>query len=240
MVSKAFVTGIKPVYRLETRLGRVVRATANHKFRTLSGWRRLDELQAGDHIALLRQIPNVASSGLSPTQAALLAHLIGDGCTLPHHAIQYTTNALDLAEQVANLARQVFGDQVHPQIKQERQWFQVYLTASRHLTHGVRNPVAAWLDELGVFGLRAPDKHVPETVFQSSQVTISTFLRHLWATDGCVHISDSGSNHAPTIYYATSSERLARDVQALLLRLGINATLKRRSQGQKVGHNFML
>jgi len=44
VVSNAFATGHKPVYRLTTRLGRTIRATANHKFCTIAGWRRLDEL----------------------------------------------------------------------------------------------------------------------------------------------------------------------------------------------------
>jgi replicative DNA helicase len=53
-VRKAWRTGVKPVYHLRTRLGREVKATANHKFRTLSGWRRLDQLNVGDRIALPR------------------------------------------------------------------------------------------------------------------------------------------------------------------------------------------
>ncbi|CAG0932841.1 Replicative DNA helicase [Thermoflexales bacterium] len=51
-VSHAFSTGRKTVYRLTTRLGRVVRATGNHKFRTLLNWQRLDQLKIGDRIAL--------------------------------------------------------------------------------------------------------------------------------------------------------------------------------------------
>jgi replicative DNA helicase len=49
---KAWATGTKPVFRLYTKSGREVRATANHKFRTLEGWKRLDELEIGEHIAL--------------------------------------------------------------------------------------------------------------------------------------------------------------------------------------------
>ena len=49
---KAWLTGTRPVFRLHTRLGREVRATANHKFRTLDGWKRLDQLESGEHIAL--------------------------------------------------------------------------------------------------------------------------------------------------------------------------------------------
>jgi replicative DNA helicase len=53
-VSHAFSTGVKPVFRLETRLGRVIRATANHPFRGFAGWKRLDTLRVGDRLALPR------------------------------------------------------------------------------------------------------------------------------------------------------------------------------------------
>jgi replicative DNA helicase len=53
-VTRAFATGTKPVFRLSTQLGRSVRATGNHKFLTIEGWRRLDELTADDRIALPR------------------------------------------------------------------------------------------------------------------------------------------------------------------------------------------
>src|SRR5262249_30604666 len=49
----AFVDdGIKPVFRVTTRLGRVVETTASHPFLTIKGWRRLAELQAGECIAV--------------------------------------------------------------------------------------------------------------------------------------------------------------------------------------------
>ena len=49
---------------------------------------------------------------MSDAELALLGHLIGDGCTLPRHAIQYTTREADLAEIVSDLATEVFGDEV--------------------------------------------------------------------------------------------------------------------------------
>ncbi|MCI0398976.1 MAG: replicative DNA helicase, partial [Chloroflexi bacterium] len=52
VVSHAFCTGVKPVYHLRTRLGRSIKATANHKFRAFDGWKRLDKLQPGERIAL--------------------------------------------------------------------------------------------------------------------------------------------------------------------------------------------
>lgn len=222
-VTNAFATGRKPVYQLRTRLGRTIRATANHKFLTIDGWHRLDELKRGMRLALPRCLPGPARTTMTDAELALLGHLIGDGCTLPSHAIQYTTNELALAETVAELALQVFGAAIVPRIKRERNWYQVYLTAHNRLTRGVRNPVAVWLDQLGVFGLRSYEKRVPEQVFAQPNTGIARFLRHLWATDGCIHLSPN-STHYPAVYYATSSVELARDVQSLLLRLGINAT----------------
>jgi replicative DNA helicase len=229
-VSRAFATGRKPLYRLETRLGRVIRATGNHQFRTLCGWQRLDMLKVGDRIALPRMIPAGCARSFSQAQARLLGHLLGDGCTLPRHTIQYTTRDLDLARTVADLCRQVFGDRIRPRIKWERRWYQVYLPSTARLSHGRRNPIAEWLDRLGAFGFRAWEKRVPDLVFQQSTKTIAPFLGHLWATDGCIK-APRGKTRYPNIYYATSSERLARDVQSLLLRLPINAVLRPSNQG---------
>ncbi len=232
VVTNAFATGRKSVFRLMTRLGREIRATANHKFYTFGGWKRLDELEVGEKLALPREIQNPARATMSDDELALLAHLIGDGCTLPRHAIQYTTREIDLAKMVADLAEKVFGDAVAPRIKKERTWYQIYLASTRHHTHKVRSAVAEWLDDLGVWGLRSSEKFIPEKVFTQPREAAALFLRHLWATDGCIWV-DEKSKHHPGIYYASSSERLAKDVQDLLLRTGIKARLRRISQGKK-------
>jgi len=234
-VTSVFATGIKPVFKLTTQLGRSVRATANHKFLTMEGWRRLDELKVGHHIATPRIIQGPDQDTMSHAELGLLGHLIGDGCTLPTHAIQYTTKDPTLAEEVVGLATEVFGETVRPRIHQERTWIQVYLPPTRHLNHGVRNPIRVWLENLGAFGLRSYEKRVPEEVFRQSALGVACFLKHLWATDGCVRLT---RDHDAAIYYASSSERLARDVLSLLLRLGINARISRHSQGVKGRDQF--
>ncbi|WP_407681883.1 replicative DNA helicase [Pseudanabaena cinerea] len=234
IVSNAFCTGSKTVYRLETQLGRSIKATANHQFLTLQGWNRLDTLQIGDRIAMPRFSPSSELQTLGDAELALLGHLIGDGCTLPRHAIQYTTRELDLAELVANLTKEVFREQIVPRITQERSGYQVYLSAAAHLTHGVQNPITKWLQNLGVFGLRSYEKFIPKQVFEQPREAIAIFLRHLWVTDGCI-LTNKKSRY-PTVYYASSSEKLSRGVQSLLLRLEINATIRILSQGNK-GHD---
>jgi replicative DNA helicase len=236
LATRVFSTGRKPVFRLTTRLGRTIRASANHKFLTIRGWQRLDELSKGDPIAVPGNLPGSSFSSMRDEELALLGHLIGDGCTLPRHAIQYTSNERKLGELVADLSIRVFGSSVRPRVRRERRWFQVYLAAKEHLTHGKRNPVAAWMDELGVFGLRSHEKRVPDAVFSQPMLGIATFLRHLWATDGCVWFG--GPRQTANVYYATSSPRLAQDVQTLLLRLGITAGVRRYVNPQKGRSQF--
>jgi replicative DNA helicase len=231
LATRAFSTGYRPAFRLRTRLGRTIRATANHKFLTISGWRRLDELTTGDPIAVPGTLPDTPRPSMTEDELALLGHLIGDGCTLPRHVTQYTSNERKLASLVADLALRVFGKSVRPRLNRERRWYQVYLSAAERLTHGKRNPIAAWLDKLEVFGLRSYEKRVPNVVFAQPSWAIATFLRHLWATDGCVWLG--GPRQAVRVYYSTSSSRLAHDVQTLLLRLEINARVSRHESSGK-------
>jgi replicative DNA helicase len=55
---KAFPTGIKPVFRMRLASGLEIEATANHPFRTVTGWSRLDELSRGAMVAVPRSLPS--------------------------------------------------------------------------------------------------------------------------------------------------------------------------------------
>lgn len=71
--------GVKPVYRVRTRLGRVIETTASHPFRTLAGWQPLAELLVGDHVAVPRTLPVFGTEPMRECEVKLLGYLIGDG-----------------------------------------------------------------------------------------------------------------------------------------------------------------
>jgi replicative DNA helicase len=71
-VTRAFSTGRKPVYRLTTQLGRTIRASGNHKFLAFDGWKRLDELELGEHMALPRRLPGPTRSTVPDAELALV------------------------------------------------------------------------------------------------------------------------------------------------------------------------
>ncbi|HEU4456919.1 MAG TPA: replicative DNA helicase [Longimicrobium sp.] len=87
------------------------------------------------------------------------------------------------------------------------------------------NPLRAWLDDLGLWGLGAAEKHVPASIFTLPRPRVALFLNRLFATDGWATTLASGQVQ---IGYSTVSERLARQVQHLLLRFGVIASLRRR------------
>ena len=77
----AFVDdGIKPLFRVTTRLGRSVDATLPHPFLTFGGWKKLQELRPGDTIAVPRRIPVFGAGEVREEHAKILGYLLGDGC----------------------------------------------------------------------------------------------------------------------------------------------------------------
>jgi replicative DNA helicase len=57
-------------------------------------------------------------------------------------------------------------------------------------------------------------------------------LGHLWASAGSIALRKPGQKGSPRVYFSTCSERLAGDVAALLLRLGVLARLRKVVQGR--------
>jgi replicative DNA helicase len=77
-----------------------------------------------------------------------------------------------------------------------------------------------------LWGKEARDKCVPAVVFRLARSQVALFLNHLFATGGWATVLTTGK---PQLSYRTDSERLARQVQHLLLRFGVLASLRPRA-----------
>lgn len=96
--------GVRPVFRVTTRLGRVVETTASHPFLTVTGWRRLCELEVGVRIGVPRVLPIFGGERMRPCEVKLLAYLLGDGgltSRCPHFTSGRAEVAADFLEAVA-------------------------------------------------------------------------------------------------------------------------------------------
>jgi len=220
-VSKIFYSGKKQVFELLLKSGRKIKASANHPFRKLEGWQRLDELKLGDRVAVPRIIRIDGKKVVNRNKLILLAHLIGDGCYLEKQPLHYTNSDKSLLDIVEKVAMAEFA--VRPRRVKQQSWFHLYLSAVEKLARGKRNPIVKWLDEeLHIFNQRSGEKIIPEFVFELNKKALSLFLSHLWATDGCIWINGK-KDKGPVvkIYYASKSKKLIYQIYHLLLRLGI-------------------
>jgi replicative DNA helicase len=209
--------GRKRVYRLTTRLGRWTEATANHPVLTSSGWQELGDVQPGARVAVPRRLPRPSRVAEVPdAEVVLLGALIADGSIgggTPAYCYGSDSGVVAVVEEAA----EEYGVRFKPSRQDAR--------GSSYLTSGNRpggNPVTRMLRSHGLMGLRSAEKFVPDAVFGLSDEQIARFLGVMYACDGHVYCSD----RLAQIGYTTISERLARDVQHLLLRLGIVATLR--------------
>ncbi|WP_456857235.1 replicative DNA helicase [Geodermatophilus sp. SYSU D00691] len=224
-LTHVFPTGRKQVFQLTTASGKTVRATANHPFLTYDGFRPLGELAPGDRIAVPRHVPAPDRMTVwEDEKAVLLGHLIGDGSFVKRQPLRYAS--IDEANlRAVTTAALHFGVVAVRDDYEAARCTTLRLRAPFPLTHGKRNPIAAWLDELGLFGLRSHEKFVPEPVFCLPKKQISLFLRHLWATDGSVTVNKNG--RGGRVYYASTSGALVDDISRLLLRFGISCRIRR-------------
>jgi replicative DNA helicase len=230
-LTHAFSSGIKEVFRVRMASGRELQATANHPFLTYDGWKPLGELAAGSRVAIARTTPGPLNERPLPeAEIIMLAHLLGDGSFVKHQPIQYASIDEENLAAVTTAAEH-FGITAVRDDYAVARCTSLRLPAPYPLTHGRRNPVAEWLDSLGLFGLRSHEKFVPEAVFSLPKAQLALFLRHLWATDGSVTVAKSGSVR---IFFSTTSEKMARQLQTLFLRFGIVGRL--RAVGNTYGH----
>jgi replicative DNA helicase len=209
--------GRKPVYRLTTRLGRWTEATSNHPVLTSSGWQELGDVKPGTRIAVPRGLPRPSRQRTLPDhEIVLLAALIADGSiggATPAYCYGSNSGVVNTVEEAASS----IGVRFRPPQAEARG--SSYLSAGP----GARsNPVAQMLRDHGLMGLRSAEKFVPDAIFGLDDEQLARFLGVMYACDGHVYCSD----RLAQIGYTTISERLARDVQHLLLRLGIVATIR--------------
>ena len=223
---KVWSVGERDVFDVTYATGRRVRATARHRVLTFDGWKRVTDLSPGERVAVARSVPEPSEPVRWPdARVVLLGQLIGDGSYLKGQPMRYTTNSEANSAAVAVAARTAFGAEVK-RYRGRGTWQQLLISGNgdRWRPAGVN----AWLRELGIFDQRSHEKRIPTEAFRLGNDQVGLLLRHLWATDGCLHVRKGNGSHR--VYYSTTSERLARDVCALLLRLGIVARIKRTRQ----------
>jgi len=228
-VSDVMWNGRKKVYRLTTELGHEIIATGNHPFRVLDGWKNLDRLKPGERIAAPRRLEVPATTSWARHELIALAGLLSEGNTCHPSTLYFYGNDRTLVNDFAE-AIAAFPDTVAKlYARKDRRCLEVrantgrdtrFKPASEHASTAVQAPSRCgafrWAESLGILGKTATEKFIPAPLFALRESDLDLFLGRLWAGDGFI-----ANRTLKVPFYATSSKRLAKDVQHLLLRLGI-------------------
>jgi DNA polymerase-3 subunit alpha len=239
-VERVLRNGRKAVFELRTAQGKRIVATGNHPFRTLEGWRKLEDLRAGDRIAAPRHTAVASADRWPEHEVIALAGLLSEGNTCHPTCLYFFGNEAALVDDFARAAAR-FPNSVARVYKRDARRLEVCVStgqdrrfarghvpwnarvvggdaASAVRTLPTRSGMFEWARSLGILGRKATEKTVPPAVFRLCDADVELFVGRLWAGDGFI------ANQTQAVpFYATSSPALARDVQSLLLRLGIQS-----------------
>ncbi|MEB3828382.1 replicative DNA helicase [Phormidium sp. CCY1219] len=246
----AFVDdGIKPVFRVTTGLGRFIETTLTHPYLTPKGWRKLSELKPGDKIAVPRKLAVFGTETRRECEVKLLAYCIGNGDFAYDNRGNINSNYFiisDFQETVKEFC-QIKSESCNHPIRRVGN-AQQNLCLKWRETNGISpitispattdNPsligdcgqeetqidcLKSWLEDMGLWGKASAQITIPSIVFKLTRSQIALFLNRLFASSGWVSVLTHGETE---IAWATLSEKLARQVQHLLLRFGIISALK--------------
>lgn len=109
IISHAFSTGIKPVYRMMTAQNQAIQATANHKFLTPNGWKRLDSITIEEPIMTLNDgwqpVVDIRPDGVAPVfdLTVPMLHNFSANGLIAHNSI----------EQDADVVMFIYRDEVY-------------------------------------------------------------------------------------------------------------------------------
>jgi ribonucleoside-diphosphate reductase alpha chain len=228
LATRVFMTGVKPVFKLETEEGYSLRATADHRVMTARGWVELQNLREGDQIHILNRKGGFGQEG-SLRLGRILGWLVGDGTIEDDRAVLSFFG--EEKQELAPLFAEYVQDIVEPLTVKERSYSTNVIHVSgrdeaRVQSFRLRNLVAG-------YGLVENKYQVPEVVFKGTEDMQRGFLQAIFTADGSVQQT---TTKGVTIRLASSFLPLLQQVQMLLGNFGIPSRIyqNRRLAGKRM------
>ncbi len=253
-IAGAWCSGVKSAWRLVTKSGFELVATADHKVFTTEGKVPVADLVPGKHRLLLQSGEGFFSSNralpFTPTDVHIgrngrvtalnlptewsrelglvLGWLVGDGWIRhgdENCRVGFTFSKSD-APVFAMLKRTLNAWYGKP-IKGVERGNGVY-----HLSYHSRHFVEFFL-QLGAKPVDSGEKEVPSSLFQAPRDAVVGFLQALFTADGTIR--DHRNCNSSGVALTSKSRELLKGVQLLLLNLGIRSRILDRSRPPRAG-----
>ncbi len=246
-ISRAFYTGEKETVKITTRSGYEIITTPDHRLLTSEGWAEARNLTPGQYKLLTQSgegewnsekrlpfdlqpflgrngrtyqlnLPSVWSEELG----IVLGWLIGDGwvrsgdknCRV---GFCFGKEDGEILNYIKGIVNSFYGREIKG-IERARGTF--------HLSYHSKF-LGQFFERLGVRPVKAEQKRVPESIFTAPREAAIGFLKGIFTACGTVNFIPKRSSY---IRLTSKSRELLKDVQILLLNLGIRSTIYNRSR----------
>lgn len=233
--SHFYNNGVSQTRKVKLRCGIEDESTPNHRVMVLSkdgvvDWKCMGDVQVGDYVAVSRgtdlwptamfpvpktnlwSLPDVVDEDFG----LFLGYLVGDG-TWGQASYLELTGLEAQVRRFSQIASKVLGHpgRCYPAVGSENGWRWRFDGVGVGL-NGPAREVRGILHNLGFnLDVERDKKRIPFCIRRSPKSVVCAFLRGLFETDGC---SEGGGR---IITLSSSSFELAREVQLLLLNLGV-------------------
>ena len=84
------------------------------------------------------------------------------------------------------------------------------------------------IEREGLLGLKSTKKYLSQKIMQLKKEQTALFLNRLFSCDGSIYKKKTQNSYFWEISYSSSSERMIRQIQSILLRFGILSKLRRK------------
>ena len=197
-------SGVQPTLRLTTASGRSVTVTPHHPLLMPDGWRRADTLAVGESLAVAARIPEpLMPAPVDDTLVDLLAVLVADdAATAPPSRFSTDPAVVDRAEAGVRT-----------------------LTATAPGSRDAESTVSQFRRVHGLHGTHGTKRRLPDAVWCLPTSQVARFVEVVLMCAGTV--SPDGR-----VTITRDSQQLVRDLQSLLLRLGVQSTVEAGTAGQ--------
>ncbi|MBI5873146.1 MAG: TSCPD domain-containing protein [Candidatus Omnitrophica bacterium] len=253
-ITASFSTGIKTVYKVTTESGFELSATADHGLMTQNGWVNIEDLKPGVHKVFIQSgagqfnpddiLPFTVQSEYkgdngvvyklnlpqrwSKELGQVLGWLAGDGwlCSDEKNCrVGFTFSQED--KEILLYLKHIINNFYGADIKEVLRENKVF-----HLSYHSKYFVE-FFKSLGVGSWTSDNKEVPSSLFTAPESAVIGFLQGIFGADGTVR--DNPKSNSSWIALTSKSKVLLKQVQLLLLNLGIKSRIYDRSRNSREG-----
>ncbi len=232
---------VKKLLCIKLRSGKKIKLTPEHPLLTVNGWINAENLQVGRRIATPRVANVFGNECMQEHEVKILAYLIAEGHI--KKTLSFTNYECGMAEELSNSLKLLDSDIELCPLKSRKGQYRIYSRKKRYVLNfninrdekgrfskgttieHERTTIRQFLEKYELYNLLSKEKVLPNEIFKLTKNRLSLFLNRLFSCDGSIYKPQKDQNYWE-VSYCSSSEKLASQIQSLLLRFGVLSKLR--------------